>query len=123
MKLLINILLSIIAIFSVWILGIPLYLSGLLLSFSGSVYHKRIAIVFDQVGNVLGGPLFNLILKKIGGYKFGNEDDTISMCLAINERVKNLTEFGKFFANMLEALDPGHLEKAIEKCKHSSNTY
>lgn len=118
MKLLINILLSIIARFSFYILGEFLYITGLIFSTDRSKYHLKIGISYDQLGNVVGAPLFNLILRKIGGYKFGDEDETISMCLAINERIGKLTKLGLFFADMLECLDRGHLERAIEKCSH-----
>jgi len=118
----INFLLAVIAVVLVLMLGVPLYLIGLFTVKIHSVYHFKIAISADQFGNVIGGPLFNLILKKRGGYIFGDPDDTISMCLAINYKINNLTYLGRFFADMLEFIDKGHLEKSIEKCKHYGTT-
>jgi len=119
---LISFLLAVIALLLVWVLALPLYVLGIFIVKIHHAYHLTIAVSLDQLGNVLGGPLFNVILKKKGGYKFGHEDDTISMCLAINYLINNLTWFGLLIANTLERIDNGHLEKAIEKCRHSNCT-
>jgi hypothetical protein len=45
-------------------------------------------------------------------YRFGNIDDTISKALAKN--LNNLTSLGKFIVNILEWIDPGHMERSLK---------
>ncbi len=73
------------------------------------------AISVDQLGNVVMSTLFNDILIKKYGYEFGNEDLTVSAVLGINKQMGTLTKLGKFIADVLNKIDPNHVEKAIEK--------
>ena len=115
MKTLINITLSIIARVSFLVLGFPLYLMGLILTHRHSQYHLNIGISYDQLGNAVGAPLFNVILRKSGGDRFGNPDETISSVLGKLKRSGHLTLLGKFFANLLNKIEVEHVEKAIEE--------
>jgi len=108
----INFFLALVAFVALWVLGVPLYLTGVLFSKNRSKYHLNIGITFDQSGGVLGGPLFNLILRKKGGHKFGNPDETISFVLGQNKASGHLTAFGRWCANKLNQIDPKHVEKA-----------
>lgn len=76
-------------------------------------YYLRLAISIDAFGNVLGYPLFNIIMIKKGGYKFGNRRDTISYVLGMNKITGKLWGIGYPIAWVLNRLDPNHLEKAI----------
>lgn len=109
---LINFLLAVLSLFLVWVLAIPLYFIGLLIVKIHHVYHLNIAISLDQLGNVLGGPLFNRTLRKKGGHKFGHPDETISFVLGENKESGHLTKLGKFIADKLNKIDPNHVENA-----------
>ena len=112
MKGLINFLLSLVGRLSLFILGPVLYLSGVILSRWRSKYFLNIGISYDQLGNVLGGPLFNKTLRKEGGARFGNPDETISFVLGKNKKINKLTRLGRWIADRLNEIDPGHVEKA-----------
>jgi hypothetical protein len=112
MKTLINFLLAFIARLSISFLGAALFVIGLILSSKKSKYLLNVAISYDQLGNVLGGPLFNLILKKQGGRPFGDSDETISYVLGKNKRINKLTRLGTWIADGLNKIDPNHVEKA-----------
>lgn len=71
---------------------------------------KRIAVSIDQLGNVVCGDLFNVILIK-QGTAFGHEDDTVSKVLHL--QCDNLTFLGKEIYNLLEFIDPGHGVKSL----------
>lgn len=73
------------------------------------------AVSVDQLGNVVMSTLFNDTLIKKYGYEFGNEDLTVSAVLGINKKIGTLTKLGKFIADVLNKIDPDHVEKAIEK--------
>lgn len=75
------------------------------------VYTINIGI--DKIGNVLLGTFLNKYAVVELQYKFGHINDTISYALAKN--IGHLSLLGKFIANILEYLDPGHLKKSIYK--------
>jgi hypothetical protein len=72
------------------------------------------AVSVDQLGNVVMSTLFNDILIRKYGHKFGDEDQTISMVLGVNKAIGTLTKLGKLIADLLNKIDPNHVEKAIE---------
>jgi 8-oxo-dGTP diphosphatase len=77
-------------------------------------YLFKIAKSIDQLGNVVCEHLFNTILIKKNGYKFGNEDVTISHVLGMNEKTNTLSFAGKGLAWLLNTIDKDHNQKAIE---------
>lgn len=100
-------------------------------------YFYQMALSIDQFANVsLQTPLNFLMINEISfkygeHHKFGDEDDTISYCLAMNKKYNSLTKFGKFWAWFLNKVDKNHLQKAldnkrkldIEACKRISKIY
>ena len=78
-------------------------------------YWFVMAVSVDQLGNVVMGTLFNKLLRTKYGHKFGDEDQTVSMVLGVNKKMGTLTKLGKFIADLLNKIDPDHVEKAIEK--------
>lgn len=80
-----------------------------------SNYFRNLAISIDQFGNVLCGTLFDLILIKKGGYRFGNPDETISSVIGKNQVKRTLTIVGKILNKILNILDTNHSIVAIEK--------
>jgi hypothetical protein len=69
----------------------------------------------DQFGNVLGQYLFNdTLITKDSTYKFGNPDVTISAVLGMNKKNKTLSKMGTYIANILNWIDPNHVEKAAD---------
>lgn len=113
----INILLILVALIGVIIFAVPGWIVCIVITKEKNEYNLKIAISLDQLGNVILGPLLNIVMKKRGGWLFGDEDETLSMAIALNYYMNNLTNLGGFFADMLEYIDPGHLQKAIEKCE------
>ena len=78
-------------------------------------YWFIMAISVDQLGNVVMSSLFNDILIKKYGHKFGDEDETVSMVLGVNKATGTLTKLGKLIADILNKIEHNHVEKAIEK--------
>lgn len=82
-------------------------------------YVYQCALSTDQTGNVTCQEVFNdtMIKKNRKGHPFGEEDDTISYCLAKNGENKSLSIFGRFwynFLNFVDRKDGGHMNKALE---------
>jgi hypothetical protein len=71
-----------------------------------------INVGIDKIGNVLLAAFLNKFAIVEPIYKFGNINDTISEALAKN--LDNLTPFGKWIVDVLEWIDPGHMEKSIK---------
>jgi hypothetical protein len=109
------------------LLSIVLYPLGWvysIITFRGSFkklgsYWFVMAVSVDQLGNVVMSTLFNDILIRKYGHKFGDEDQTVSMVLGVNKAMGTLTNLGKFIADVLNKIDPNHVEKAIES--HENN--
>lgn len=80
-------------------------------------YFYGLAFSFDQTGNVICQHLFNLLLMKPGGHKFGNPDETISQVLGINKYHYStcyVTPLGNEIIKALNRLDKDHIIKAYE---------
>jgi len=75
----------------------------------------NLAIGTDQLGNATHKELFNATLKKDSGYKFGNEDETISSVLGKNKRNETLSNTGKCLVWVLDLIDGNHSIKSIEE--------
>ncbi len=78
-------------------------------------YFLVIAISIDQMGNVIMQELFNDVLIKKSGIRFGNEDETISSVLGKNQQAGTLTFMGKGLNGLLHLLEKDHSIKAIEE--------
>jgi hypothetical protein len=74
----------------------------------------RIALSLDQTGNTACARLFNVIMIKEEGYKFGNIDETASSAFGKNEMQGTLTLFGRMVNGFLNWIDPGHSLDSIE---------
>ena len=77
-------------------------------------YNLELAISKDHYGNVLSNYLFNDILIKPEGYKFGNINETISSVLGKNKESNTLKVLGKFISKVLDLIDKNHVEKSID---------
>ncbi len=75
-------------------------------------YAKTIAVSLDQLGNVVLSNIMNDFLITEEGYKFGDEDETISRVLGMNKKSNTLTNLGRWIADVLNKIDPDHVEKA-----------
>jgi 8-oxo-dGTP diphosphatase len=110
------------------VLSMLLFPLGLLITFFINLYKRRwklslkrldaqflsIATSVDASGNVVCKDLFNLILIKKGGYKFGKRKETISSVLGKNQRDNTLTGIGKGIVFVLDKIDPNHCFKSID---------
>lgn len=72
-------------------------------------YYKGVAIACDQFGNTACCEMFNLLLIKKGGYKFGNPDETVSEVLSKNYELKTLKIAGKVLTKILNFISPNHI--------------
>ena len=79
-----------------------------------SKYLYVISYSIDQLGNVVMQEMFNDILIRKGGLKFGNPDETISSVLGKNAEKNKLTFVGTFIGMILDSLDYNHMKDAIE---------
>ena len=78
-------------------------------------YLFRCALANDQHGNTFLAKLFNDVMIKTGGHKFGNPDETISSVLGKNKLMGKLSYFGKCLDFILHLLDNNHSIKSIEE--------
>ena len=78
-------------------------------------YFRLLAISIDQMGNVAMQDLFDDILIKKNGYKFGDVDETISSVLGKNERTQTLKSPGRAIVWFLNFIDPNHALNSIEE--------
>jgi hypothetical protein len=76
-------------------------------------YFMTGAVDIDSFGNHNFRTLWNTILRKSGGYAFGNKNETISSALGKNQRDKTLSFVGRGLANLLDWLDEDHCKKSI----------
>ncbi len=107
-----------------WVLAPLSYVYGLLRSLfkkQFNDYNFNLAIAKDQYGNALCKYLFNDILIKSNGYKFGNIDETISSCIGKNKVKGTLTFFGKTLDWILDKVQPNHSVLSIDNTEDSSN--
>ena len=77
-------------------------------------YLFNCAIATDQHANTYLAKLFNDIMIKPGGHKFGNPDETISSVLGKNLQKNNLSFIGKCLNFILDQIDSNHSIKSIE---------
>lgn len=93
------------------------YIFGIIISsFKGKLdeFNLEVATAEDSFGNVLCQYLFNLILIKNNGYKFGLRKETVSSVLGKNKALKSLTFIGRGIAYGLDEIQPNHVEKAVD---------
>jgi len=78
-------------------------------------YCKDCAIMIDRFGNVAMRYLFNDVLIKENGYRFGQFDETISGVLGKNYRAKTLRFMGEELSEGLNDVDKNHVIKSIDE--------
>jgi len=88
---------------------------GLLFGFWKKDYLVTVAISKDQTANVIMSVFMNLTLIKKWGYKFGNEDQTISYVIGRNYLDNSLTTFGKFWRWFLDTIEKEHTLNAVKQ--------
>ena len=81
----------------------------------GNGYFYKFALAIDQMGNVAMQDLFNVIFITKEGYKFGNQDETISSVLGKNQYRQTLSGLGIFIVKILNFIDKNHALNSIEK--------
>jgi len=78
-----------------------------------SVWCWRVSMAIDVFANIHGSEIFNDILIKKGGYKFGNPQETISSVIGKNQRDETLTIIGNTLRVLLDAINYGHCITSI----------
>lgn len=124
-KVILNAILVVIAVTLLKYLLIPAVIVTLFLAFfkrkvgngflNVAQYFRQVAVSIDQLGNVVCADLFNTVLIKKGGYKFGNPDETISSALGKNQRLDKLTKVGKILNWILSKIEKDHSLISIEE--------
>lgn len=114
-----NVILFAVAVLLFAIFGTLGFVMGMLILWVGGLkqygkYFRDIALSIDQMGNVVCAPLFNLIMIKKGGYRFGNIDETISSVLGKNKKLGTLWGAGRWLDKILNKLDKNHSINSIE---------
>lgn len=73
------------------------------------------ALSADQFANVSLSPALNvLMVKKYSEcHLFGDEDDTMSYVIGMNNKKQTHSRFARFWEKVLNFIEPGHLDKAI----------
>jgi hypothetical protein len=78
-------------------------------------YFKFIAVSIDILGNVLMQDLLDDVLITKNGYKFGENDKTISYVLGMNEKSDTLRCVGKALVALLNWLEKDHCLNATRR--------
>lgn len=110
-------LLSILAISGLIGLGSLGFAVAILYSLNSALnaFFMPVALSLDQLGNVWFAPLFNLVLRKKGGYEFGDPDQTISYVIGRNKLDGTLTAFGRLIYRGLNKIEENHCEIAVKR--------
>lgn len=111
-------LLLIIASLLKWILAPVAYTIGTIVSLckrENDHYNKQLAVVKDEYGNILCKYIFNFLLIKKHGYKFGATNETISSVIGKNKLDESLTFIGVFIDKILDSIEPNHSIKSINE--------
>lgn len=77
-------------------------------------YLLQIAVSIDELGNVIMQQLFNHLLIRKNGYKFGNNKETISSVIGRNVKRKTLTKSGQLLNKTLNFFDEDHALNSID---------
>lgn len=72
----------------------------------------QLAVSIDLLGNVVCKDLFNALFLRSGGYGFGVVGETVSSALGKNKALGTLTKTGRLLADILNVLNPNHVEEA-----------
>jgi hypothetical protein len=77
------------------------------------VWFYGTARAIDILGNVISANMFNDILIKSKGYKFGRRGETLSSVIGKNHRDNTLTWTGSVIRKTLDSIDTNHTLKSI----------
>lgn len=72
-----------------------------------------LALGLDQIGNAVCRDMFNRLLVKENGYKFGKVQETISSVLGKNQMLDTLSLWGWILISILELFERNHCIKSI----------
>lgn len=78
-------------------------------------YLFECAIAEDQRANTYLSKLFNDVLIKVGGHRFGDPDETISSVLGKNQLTGTLSILGRALNWLLNKIEEDHSIKSINK--------
>ena len=80
-----------------------------------TIWAKRVAMSIDVFANVHASEIFNDILIKKGGYKFGNKQETISSVIGKNQRDGTTTLAGRGLRIILDVVEHNHCILSINE--------
>lgn len=110
-----GIFLGFISRFLIMLFGVLLFTVGCIIKITDlNGYLFTLAKVDDEFGNVVGAPVWNLILIKKDGYKFGKEKEKMSSVLGKNKEANKLIYLGKWLDSRLNRIDANHSIKSID---------
>jgi hypothetical protein len=86
-----------------------------------NTWQKTLAYTKDVWGNSLIKYIADdVLITKKSKFKFGHKKQTISYVLGANKLHNTLTIFGKLLSNILNFIDPNHVEKAYANYNRTS---
>ena len=77
-------------------------------------YFWQIAVAIDELGNTVCQDLFNNIMRKRGGHRFGNSNETVSYVLGVLKQEDKLLPIGRVVSWLLNKIDKHHVEDAVK---------
>ncbi len=94
---------GLIAIILVIVIGMPLLLIGMLIRINYlNNYLEDSADALDKFGNIICAPVFNIIMIKPSGYKFGKADEFMSTVFSKNRDNKTNRVLGSLLSTFLK---------------------
>lgn len=112
MKNIIKFLIGFLLFLVAYILFIPImiidFICMIFRGFNFTNYFKDRALALDIYGNMNFNNLFDFLLRKSSGYKFGREGETISSALGKNQMLGKLSILGKLLVWILHVIEKNH---------------
>ena len=95
-----------------------------------ATYFYELACVIDELGNVIGGPVWNVIFFKWGRKPmllFGSRKETMSMVFGVNFngqslKATDLNLLAVTICKIIDLLDRGHMARAAKNYKLHGTT-
>ena len=79
------------------------------------LWARKTARSTDVLFNVIGADVMNDLFIRSGGYKFGNQKETISSVIGKNDRINKLTKGGKVLRFILDRIEKDHCKLSIKE--------
>jgi len=110
-----NLSLALIAISLTFLIPIGVVYSILTRGFNGLWrVCKQFALAWDRLGGVICADMFNDLMVKPHGYRYGNGEDLISYVMGRNKAIDTHYKLGVKVADAINTIDTNHVEDAVK---------